>query len=96
MLVQSVHLAPFRNDLLVVCSLIASLCPNAPFVETKFLKELCLFATFSEGEHAHLLSMTACVARVHTVVDVYAYVPCACVYVRVYVCESPQSLAQRT
>ena len=38
-----------RNDLLVLASLIARHCPNAPFIETGFAKQLTLFATFQEG-----------------------------------------------
>ncbi|XP_052820058.1 cilia- and flagella-associated protein 69-like [Mya arenaria] len=37
-----------RNDLLVIASLVASYCPNAPFVETGFAKQLVLFSTFQE------------------------------------------------
>lgn len=37
-----------RNDLLVVANIVASACPDAPFVETGFVKQLCLFATFQE------------------------------------------------
>ncbi|XP_062615202.1 cilia- and flagella-associated protein 69-like [Saccostrea cucullata] len=37
-----------RNDLLVITMLVASKCPNAPFVETGFAKQLTLFATFQE------------------------------------------------
>ncbi|KAL8615408.1 hypothetical protein ACOMHN_036228 [Nucella lapillus] len=37
-----------RNDLLIICNIIASACPQAPFVETGFLKQLTLFATFQE------------------------------------------------
>jgi hypothetical protein len=35
--------------LLVLASLIATNCPNAPFIETGFAKQLTLFATFQEG-----------------------------------------------
>ena len=38
-----------RNDLMVLASLIATLCLDAPFVETGFVKQLALFATFQEG-----------------------------------------------
>lgn len=38
-----------RNDLLVIAMLVAAKCPNAPFVETGFAKQLTLFATFQEG-----------------------------------------------
>lgn len=37
-----------RNDLLVIATMVASKCPNAPFVETGFVKQLTLFATFQE------------------------------------------------
>lgn len=37
-----------RNDLLVIANLVAASCPNAPFVETGFVKQLTLFATFQE------------------------------------------------
>ncbi|CAH1788088.1 unnamed protein product [Owenia fusiformis] len=37
-----------RNDLLVIASLIASYCPEAPFLETGYVKQLALFATFQE------------------------------------------------
>lgn len=37
-----------RNDLLVIATMIATKCPNAPFVETGFAKQLTLFATFQE------------------------------------------------
>ncbi|KAK3109030.1 hypothetical protein FSP39_021501 [Pinctada imbricata] len=37
-----------RNDLLVIAMLVASRCPQAPFVETGFAKQLALFATFQE------------------------------------------------
>ena len=39
-----------RNDLLVISNIVASACPNAPFVETGFVKPLTLFATFQEGQ----------------------------------------------
>jgi hypothetical protein len=32
-----------RNDLLSLCSLVSSLCPNAPFVEAGFLQSLCSY-----------------------------------------------------
>lgn len=38
-----------RNDLLVIANIVASACPNAPYVETGFVKQLTLFATFQEG-----------------------------------------------
>ena len=38
-----------RNDLLVIASVIATVCIEAPFVETGFIKQLTLFATFQEG-----------------------------------------------
>ncbi|CAF0790318.1 unnamed protein product [Didymodactylos carnosus] len=37
-----------RNDILVVCSLIISIKPDAPFVETSFAKQLLLFASYPE------------------------------------------------
>jgi len=37
-----------RNDLLVIATLIATQCPESPFVETGFAKQLTLFATFQE------------------------------------------------
>ncbi|XP_013410709.1 cilia- and flagella-associated protein 69 [Lingula anatina] len=37
-----------RNDLLIIASLIAQVCPQAPFVETGFVRQLTLFATFQE------------------------------------------------
>lgn len=37
-----------RNDLIVIASLIAQSCPQAPFLETNFAKQLILFATFQE------------------------------------------------
>ncbi|KAK7110003.1 cilia- and flagella-associated protein 69-like isoform X2 [Littorina saxatilis] len=37
-----------RNDLLVIANIVASACPNAPYVETGFVKQLTLFATFQE------------------------------------------------
>ena len=39
----------FRNDILVVCSLIVALKPDAPIVETGFAKQLLLFASHPEG-----------------------------------------------
>jgi hypothetical protein len=38
----------FRNDILVVCSLIVGLRPDAPVVETGFAKQLLLFASYPE------------------------------------------------
>ena len=38
-----------RNDLLVLASLVASVTTESPFVETGFVKQLTLFATFQEG-----------------------------------------------
>ncbi len=38
----------FRNDILVVCSLIIGLKPDAPVVETGFAKQLLLFASYPE------------------------------------------------
>lgn len=40
-----------RNDLLVLAAIIASKCPEAPFVETGFAKQLVLFSTFQEGRN---------------------------------------------
>ncbi|RUS81453.1 hypothetical protein EGW08_010793 [Elysia chlorotica] len=37
-----------RNDLLVLATLVATQCPETPFVETGFAKQLTLFATFQE------------------------------------------------
>ncbi|CAG5115816.1 unnamed protein product [Candidula unifasciata] len=37
-----------RNDLLVLATLVAFHCPDAPFVETGFAKQLTVFATFQE------------------------------------------------
>lgn len=37
-----------RNDLLVISTLVASNCREAPFIETGFAKQLMLFATFQE------------------------------------------------
>lgn len=45
-----------RNDLLVISSLVAESCPDAPFVETGFVKQLTLFATFQEGMLIGVLS----------------------------------------
>ena len=39
-----------RNDLLVIASLTGQIARNAPFLETGFVKQLTLFATFQEGE----------------------------------------------
>ena len=39
-----------RNDLLVIATLLASTCKDAPFIETGFVKQLTLYATFQEGE----------------------------------------------
>lgn len=44
-----------RNDLLVVASLIASICPDAPFVETGFAKQLVLFASHEEVKSHNVL-----------------------------------------
>ncbi len=38
-----------RNDLLIIASLIAKNCLDSPFVETGFVRQLALFATFQEG-----------------------------------------------
>ena len=38
-----------RNDLIVIASLISSICADAPFVDTGFAKHIALFATFQEG-----------------------------------------------
>lgn len=50
-----------RNDLLAVASLTASACPDAPFVETGFAKQLVLFAAHDEAkshdEHGKHLSL---------------------------------------
>lgn len=45
-----------RNDLLVIASLVASICPQAPFIETGFAKQLVLFATFQEGKNVSFFS----------------------------------------
>ncbi|XP_070566690.1 cilia- and flagella-associated protein 69-like [Ptychodera flava] len=37
-----------RNDLLVIATMVAEECPEAPFIETGFAKQLILFATFQE------------------------------------------------
>ncbi|XP_071812719.1 cilia- and flagella-associated protein 69-like [Apostichopus japonicus] len=37
-----------RNDLLVISTLVASSCPEAPFIETGYAKQLMLFGTFQE------------------------------------------------
>lgn len=44
-----------RNDLLVIANIVASYCPKAPFVETGFVKQLCLLATFQEVKSHHPL-----------------------------------------
>lgn len=44
-----------RNDLLVLATLIASHCPDAPFVETGFAKQLTVFATFQEVKSHNIL-----------------------------------------
>ena len=38
-----------RNDLLIISSLVAKTCSDAPFIETGFVKQLVLLATFQEG-----------------------------------------------
>lgn len=43
-----IQIRQLRNDLLVVCNIIAANCPDAPFVESEFLKDLCVFATHPE------------------------------------------------
>ena len=40
-----------RNDLLIIASLVAKTCSDAPFVETGFVKQLVLLATFQEGTY---------------------------------------------
>lgn len=40
-----------RNDLLIIASLIAGACTETAFVETGFVKQLTLFATFQEGNN---------------------------------------------
>ncbi|XP_027048393.1 cilia- and flagella-associated protein 69-like [Pocillopora damicornis] len=42
-----------RNDLLVIASLIVSLCPTSPFMETGFTKLIVLLATFTEVKSHH-------------------------------------------
>ncbi|XP_077978018.1 cilia- and flagella-associated protein 69-like [Glandiceps talaboti] len=37
-----------RNDLLVLSTMVAEQCPDAPFIETGFAKQLILFSTFQE------------------------------------------------
>ncbi|XP_033127845.1 cilia- and flagella-associated protein 69-like [Anneissia japonica] len=44
-----------RNDLLVLISLAASHCPQAPFIESGFAKQLMLFATFQEVRSHNML-----------------------------------------
>ncbi|XP_059159997.1 cilia- and flagella-associated protein 69-like isoform X2 [Physella acuta] len=44
-----------RNDLLVIATLVAYQCPQAPFVETGFAKQLTLFATFQEVKSHNVL-----------------------------------------
>ena len=44
-----------RNDLLIIASSIARANPQAPFVETGFVKQLTLFATFQEGDHHYIV-----------------------------------------
>ena len=39
-----------RNDLLVIASMIATCCLQAPFIETGFAKQLVLLGTFQEGK----------------------------------------------
>jgi len=41
----------FRNDLLVISSLVLSLCPTSPFMESGFTKLIAILATFTEGVH---------------------------------------------
>ena len=38
-----------RNDLLVLSTLVAAVSPDSPFLETGFVKQLAVFATFQEG-----------------------------------------------
>ena len=38
-----------RNDLLVIASIISTVCIEAPFIETGFVKQITMFATFQEG-----------------------------------------------
>lgn len=42
-----------RNDLLVMASLVLSLCPTSPFMETGFTKLIVLLATFTEVKSHH-------------------------------------------
>lgn len=44
-----------RNDLLVIASLVVSLCPTAPFMETGFTKLIVILATFTEVKSHHEL-----------------------------------------
>ncbi|KAJ7389807.1 hypothetical protein OS493_028775 [Desmophyllum pertusum] len=44
-----------RNDLLVIASLVVSLCPTSPFMETGFTKLIVLLATFTEVKSHHEL-----------------------------------------
>ncbi|KAM7433104.1 hypothetical protein ABFA07_016561 [Porites harrisoni] len=44
-----------RNDLLVISSLVVSLCPTSPFLETGFTKVIVLLATFTEVKSHHEL-----------------------------------------
>ncbi|XP_065920995.1 cilia- and flagella-associated protein 69-like [Dysidea avara] len=46
------HVRQLRNDMLVICNIIAANCPDAPFVESEFLKDLCIFATHPEVSRA--------------------------------------------
>ena len=46
-----------RNDLLVIATLIATQCPESPFVETGFAKQLTLFATFQEGRLITMINL---------------------------------------
>eukprot|EP00731_Ephydatia_muelleri_P028307 Em0019g1180a len=43
-----------RNDVLAMCSLMASQCPGAPFVETGFLADLCLFLSHPDLSRGHM------------------------------------------
>ena len=49
-----------RNDILVIVSMVASLDARAPFVETGFVKQLCLFATFRDGRLPDVLLFGVC------------------------------------